>query len=326
MDYLLLVIELFIMARRLAPDLSARVQRLGYRYRHWSDPQSGSPRGASRHPTPSQPPRSLTDRGERTSMKALILAAGRGRRLWPFTTDRPKCLLSIGPTSILEQQLLNLERILVRDVVLVCGFGADLVGRVLDAYRGPLRIKLLYNPFFALSDNLISLWVARAEMDGDFVLLNGDNVFHPDILVHLLATTGPCHLMVDRKPSYDDDDMKLQLQGCRVRRIGKDLPLETVDAESLGIMIFRGAGSGWMRQALEEAVGGGEAVQRCYVDGIQALIDRGYPVSCCEAQGLPWTDVDTLEDLSAVRHRQPLYQVAPGSPPSLHYQEAGEQV
>ncbi|NKB68826.1 MAG: NTP transferase domain-containing protein [Candidatus Latescibacteria bacterium] len=259
-------------------------------------------------------------------MKALILAAGRGRRLWPFTADRPKCLLSIGPTSILEQQLRNLERIAVSQVALVCGFGVDLIARQLDAYCGPLRIKLLYNPFFDRADNLISMWLARPEMDGDFVLLNGDNVFHPDILPRLLASTGPCTLMASHKASYDDDDMKLQLQGRQVRRIGKDLPLPTAVGESLGIMAFRGNGRRWIFAALEKAVRDQSSMQRCYVDALQMLIDQGRPVEICSAHDLPWADVDTPADLRMVRNQLSLYQASPPSPRPQHYREVGEQL
>ena len=58
-------------------------------------------------------------------MKALILAAGRGSRLWPYTVDRPKCLLHLDGASILDHQLQQLERISVCEVVLVCGFGVE---------------------------------------------------------------------------------------------------------------------------------------------------------------------------------------------------------
>ena len=115
-------------------------------------------------------------------MKAIVLAAGQGRRLWPFTANCPKCLLSIGAGSILEQQLANLEGAGIREVVLVCGFGVERVRTALAAFQGKLSVKLRYNPFYALADNLVSLWTARAEMERNFLLLNGENVFHPQIL------------------------------------------------------------------------------------------------------------------------------------------------
>ena len=241
-------------------------------------------------------------------MKALILAAGQGRRLWPFTTDCPKCLLTVGQESILEHQLHNLEQVGIHQVVVVCGFGAEHVRDQVEAYPDRLRIKILYNPFYAISENLVSLWVARSEMDRDFVLLNGDNVFHPDIVRQLLPVEDPCCLMIDRKAFYDDDDMKLQLQDDRVLNIGKSLPLALTDAESIGIMRFSGEGVGMIRQMLEEIVMEQKALHSYFLDSIQGLITRGYPVTYREVGYLPWADIDTPEDLRAARHRVHLYQ------------------
>jgi choline kinase len=231
-------------------------------------------------------------------MKALILAAGQGRRLWPFTADRPKCLLLVGGASILEWQLRHLEQAGICQAVLVCGFGFEQMRAAVASYRGPLRLKLLYNPFYGVSDNLISLWVARAEMDEEFLLINGDNVFHPDILDRLLQVQEPCSLLACRKAAYDEDDMKLQLCGARLRRIGKDIASRETQAESVGIMRFADQGVEWLHQALSSY----------FVAGIQRLVEAGRPVHCCFADNLPCADVDTPADLHFVRQHLHLYQ------------------
>lgn len=242
-------------------------------------------------------------------MKAIVLAAGQGRRLWPFTASHPKCLLPIGAGSILEQQLANLEGAGIREVVLVCGFGIERIRAALAAFRGNLAVKLSYNPFYAHADNLVSLWTVRAELDRDFLLLNGDNVFHPQILQHLLAAQECCCLMIRRKDSYDQDDMKLHVEGGRVRAIGKALP--AAHAESVGIMRFAGEGRRCLVEVLEEIVAAaGTASKLRYVAGVQRLIDLGHPVAGCEVGDLPWADVDTPEDLRFVRHHLHLFQGA----------------
>lgn len=240
-------------------------------------------------------------------MKAIVLAAGQGRRLWPFTAHCPKCLLPIGAGSILGQQLANLEGAGIREVVLVCGFGSERIRAALDAFRGRLSVKIRYNPFYALADNLVSLWTARAEMDRDFLLLNGDNVFHPQILQHLLAAEDCCCLMMRRKECYDPDDMKLQVEGGQVRAIGKNLP--AAHAESVGIMRFGSEGRRRLLGVLEELVArAGTSSKLCYAAGVQRLIDLGQPVAGCEVGDLPWADVDTPEDLCFVRRRLDLFQ------------------
>jgi len=234
-------------------------------------------------------------------MKALILAAGRGRRLWPLTAESPKCLLDIGGTTILEHQLGNLTAAGIGRVVVICGHGVEGVRQELSAYVGRADVSIVYNPFFADADNLISLWAARSEMDADFLLLNGDNVFHPLILPRILSMEASACVAVRRRERYDVDDAKVQLADQRVVRIGKDLAASPTHAESIGILRFAGRGVPAIRRALEVAVMADGARHSLFLDGIQGLIDQDHPVAFCDVGELPWTDVDTPEDLRYVR-------------------------
>lgn len=233
-------------------------------------------------------------------MKALILAAGRGRRLWPFTAERPKCLLEVGGITLLERQLHNLRAAGLQRIVVVCGFGVEKIRSVVDAL--PFAdVKLLYNPFYAISDNLISLWVARSEMDEDLILLNGDNIFHPGSVQALLQQRAPCSLLAARKARYADDDMKLYLDGECVSHIGKSLDCRRTDAESLGMLSFRDRGAAALRQALEQIVLNDSALSSHFPSVIQHMIDTGQPFTSCFARPFACSDVDTPADLARVR-------------------------
>src|SRR3546814_20225849 len=77
--------------------------------------------------------------------------------------------------------------------------------------------------------------MARAEMEGGFLLLNGDTLFEPGIARRLIAAPpAPVTLTIDRKPNYDSDDMKVVVEGTRLREVGKTLPPERVNGESIG--------------------------------------------------------------------------------------------
>ena len=258
-------------------------------------------------------------------MKAFILSAGRGRRLWPFTADTPKCLLPVGGSDILLHQLENLRTAGIDRVILVCGHGLHRVRQRLLALPDGIAVRLIFNPFFAMSDNLVSLWAARSEMDEDFILSNGDNLFHPGILKPLLATDAECCLMAQRKGAYGDDDMKLQLRGDRVTRIGKAIPLDRTHAESIGIIRFSGEGVTRMCRALEEVLTERAALRRFFLDAIQCLIDGGFPVNWADTGGLPWIDVDTPDDLAFAQEQFHQFSASSGavSPTPSHVGTAG---
>ena len=230
-------------------------------------------------------------------MKAIILSAGQGRRLLPLTERVPKCILPVCGRPLIGRQIDTLTQCGIGDIAVVVGFGAEAVETQLAELHGPRRIRTLYNPFFASTDNLVSCWVARVEMQQDFLLLNGDTLFDATVLEQLLAAPmHPVTLAVSRKDRYDDDDMKVIRDGDRLVQVGKKLPLDRVDAESIGMMTFRGDGPRLFRDAIEHAIRTPEAQKQWYLSLIDTLARRGVvftrPVP---AQG--WTEVDSAADL-----------------------------
>jgi choline kinase len=237
-------------------------------------------------------------------MKAILLSAGQGRRLLPLTSKLPKCLLRVrGQATILDEQLGALARCGVREAVLMVGFGADRVERaVAERRENGLAIRTCFNPFYAQSDNLVTAWLARHEMDGDFVLLNGDTLFEPAVLERLLARgRGPAALAVAHKALYDGDDMKVTLDAeGRLRAIGKNLEGRP-DGEAIGMTVFRGEGAAALRGALDAAVRRDGALRDWYTSVLGELAAR-LPLHAVSIQGLWWTEIDDASDLDAARH------------------------
>ena len=120
-------------------------------------------------------------------MKAVILSAGQGKRLLPFTAEQPKCTVCVNGQSIVEWQIQELLRAGIGTIRIVVGFGADKVENLLAKWKNSGSIRTLYNPFYALADNLISCWVARHEMTEEFILINGDTLFESAVLEGLLS-------------------------------------------------------------------------------------------------------------------------------------------
>jgi choline kinase len=230
--------------------------------------------------------------------RAIILAAGQGRRLLPLTAEQPKCLLQVAGRSVLEWQVDNLLAAGIADIVVVTGFRADVVDAVIARRYAGSAVRTLFNPFFEVADNLASCWLARGFMTDDFLLLNGDTLFERGVLDRLLAApAAPVTLTVDRKDSYDDDDMKVQLEEGKVRHVSKTLPHDQVHAESIGMLYFRDRGPELFRTALESAMRHPTSLRLWYLSMVDALAARGC-VQACAITGLRWTEIDFPGDLA----------------------------
>ncbi len=237
-------------------------------------------------------------------MKIIILAAGQGRRLLPLTENAPKALLDIHGRSLLAVQVEAFCACGAEEIVVLTGFRAATIeqelGRLAPQFPGTV-LRSLYNPFFAVADNLASCWMARHEMGDEFILVNGDNLFRRDLVQTLLASPdAPITLAIDRKSSYDADDMKVMLDGARLTEIGKRLPLDTVDAESIGMILFRGKGPGLFRGALEDAMLEADALRRWYLSVIGTLA-RDVDVHTASIEAHEWCEVDVPLDLQHAR-------------------------
>ncbi|MDX1710736.1 MAG: phosphocholine cytidylyltransferase family protein [Rhodovibrionaceae bacterium] len=252
-------------------------------------------------------------------MKALILSAGQGSRLLPLTKDRPKCLLPLGNgRTILEWQIAELAEAGVTEAVVITGFRSEEVeAHLADVSIPSLRLTSLFNPFFQVADNLGTCWMARHEMDGDFLLLNGDTVFEAGIARKLIAEArAPITVTIDQKPSYDADDMKVRLDGERLTAIGKGLSHEETHAESIGMLLFRGDGPKLFRDTLETAMRTPEGLRWWYLKAIDRLARQNH-VGTVSVDGMDWGEVDYPADLEAAQHMVASWQrQEPGTRPA----------
>lgn len=236
-------------------------------------------------------------------MRVIILAAGQGKRLLPLTADVPKALLDIGGKSLIERQIEAFAENGLKDFVVLTGYGAQRMEEALTliAQRLGVRVATVFNPFYAVADNLASCWLARHEMTGDFIQVNGDNVFRGDLVARLLSAPAvPVAVAINRKDSFDADDMKVMLDGERLTEVGKTLPVDTVDAEAIGFYVFRGTGVASYRSELELAMRNPEALKRWFPSVVGALAKK-IPVGTIAITGLRWSEVDFPVDLQQAR-------------------------
>jgi len=231
--------------------------------------------------------------------RAIILAAGQGKRLLPLTEARPKCLIELSGRSLLAWQLLRLQAAGVDEALIVTGFRADAVEAEIASLGLSMPVKTAFNPFYTVSDNTASCWIVREAFDRDVLVLNGDTLFGPGVAERLLdAPEAEITVTIDRKPSYDADDMKVLTEGDRLRAIGKTIG--AYDAESIGFLRFSKAGAARFRAGVEHVLQTPDGLRRWYLSVIDELAHTGVDVRVASVEGLEWGEMDFPPDVDAL--------------------------
>jgi len=234
-------------------------------------------------------------------MKAIILSAGQGSRLGHMVDEKPKCLIDFNGRTLLDRQLDTLEANGVHEAVVVTGFHDDLVEEALAKRSGGPKVRTIFNPFYKVADNTGSLFMAREELSGDCLVWNGDTLVSGALMRRVVGNDRPgiC-VTIDRKDGYDEDDMKVVEHDGRLKAIGKRLDLETVNAESIGLLAFRSGGAERFREAIEHAMRTPEGTTIWYLRVIHNLAQSS-EVWTFDINGEEWGEVDFPPDVDAAR-------------------------
>lgn len=171
-------------------------------------------------------------------LRAAILAAGRGVRIG---ADKPKGLLPVnGHKSLLHYQLQGLRRAGVQDLLVVTGFAPDAVQEVVTQEWGSDDVTFVFNARYASWGNFHSVRMAVDQSPGmDVLVVNSDIVVAPEVYERVIQTPSDLVLAVQVRRRLDDEDMRVQLHGNRVRAIGKDLKMSISHGEYAGISMIR---------------------------------------------------------------------------------------
>ena len=148
-------------------------------------------------------------------MLGMVLAAGAGRRLRPYTDTLPKALVPVdGETTIMDITLRNMAASGLTDVVVVVGYCAKAVEERKEELeeRHGVELTLSYNDKAEEWNNAYSLWTAREFFSEGVLLVNGDTVHPVSVEETLLAARGPELLLaVDDVKNLADEEMNVTL-------------------------------------------------------------------------------------------------------------------
>jgi choline kinase len=237
-------------------------------------------------------------------MIGMVLAAGAGRRLRPYTDTLPKALVPVdGETTILDIALRNLAEVELTDVVIVVGYQAGAVEERkagLESRYG-VAITLVHNDKAEEWNNAYSMWLAREHFTEGVLMVNGDTVHPVSVERTLLEHRGPDVLLaVDDQKKLADEEMKIILDDDgHLRRITKLMDPATANGEYIGATLLEPAAAEPLADALKATWERDPDLY--YEDGYQELVDRGGKVAVAPIGAVDWVEVDNHDDLEKAR-------------------------
>jgi L-glutamine-phosphate cytidylyltransferase len=240
-------------------------------------------------------------------MRAIILAAGSGKRLNKYTHELPKGMLEVGGKPLLEHQLNCYRKNGVNDIVIVKGFMQHKI-----SFPG---ITYYVNEKYSTTNMVESLFCSAGELNGDVIISYGDIIFDSAVLETVIADKHDISVVVDMawknywqsrygKIDFDTESLKIDAEG-NISELGADNPpLETIDARYVGIIrlsqrgteIFKSVYNDAKQKFSGKAWLSGRTFENIFMtDFLQELINRKYPVHALKING-GWLEFDTNED------------------------------
>ncbi|MZE79832.1 sugar phosphate nucleotidyltransferase [Streptomyces xinghaiensis] len=244
-------------------------------------------------------------------MIGLVLAAGAGRRLRPYTDTLPKALVPVGPadnpeaTTVLDIALGNFAEVGLTEVAIVVGYRKEAVYERREALEKKygVKITLIDNDKAEEWNNAYSLWCARDVLGQGVILANGDTVHPVSVEKTLLAARGQGQkiiLALDTVKSLADEEMKVITDPEKgVRRITKLMEPAEATGEYIGVTLIEAEAAAELADALKTTFE--KDPDLYYEDGYQELVNRGFKIDVAPIGDVRWVEIDNHDDLARGR-------------------------
>lgn len=240
-------------------------------------------------------------------MYGMVLAAGAGRRLRPYTDTLPKALVPVdGETTIFDISLRNLASVGLTEIVAVVGYRAEAVERRQAEFEKTygVTLHLVHNDKAEEWNNAYSMWLAREYFSSGVLMVNGDTVHPVSVEKTLLAAEDGAEadvlLAVDDVKKLADEEMKVILDDAGfLSRITKKMDPAAANGEYIGATLVKPGAAGPLADALKATYE--RDTDLYYEDGYQELVDRGGKVAVAPIGAVDWVEVDDHDDLAKAR-------------------------
>jgi len=228
---------------------------------------------------------------------ALLLAAGKGSRLYPLTHDTPKCLTMVHEVSILERLVINLNKQGFKRLVVVTGYQEKCIREFLGTYAYGMKIDYIFNPIYETTNNIYSLWMAREIINEPFLLVESDLVFDVSLLDGMIY---PDRIAVARMQPWMNGSTVTVNQSQHVKKFQNGIAGIFDESRYKTVNIYSFSLSSWhsITERLDQYISAGR-VNNYYESVFAEMVaDCSLSLKTVSFDGKPWYEIDTLEDMA----------------------------
>ena len=238
-------------------------------------------------------------------IKVILLVAGEGKRLHPYTKNIPKCMVKINGVSLIDRQLDILNSEGIKNILMVGGYKADMLKKK--------NIPLILNKRYHETNMVWSLFCAEHKMDGDIIVSYGDIVYSQTILRTLLKSKADISVVIDKKwegywrsrnenPLDDAESLKLRNDGTILEIGKKPKSIDEIEGQYIGLIKFSAKGINHIKktfQKLNENKFENLSMENAYMtDLLQAMIASGIKITAIPVLE-SWIEIDTVSDIES---------------------------
>ena len=243
-------------------------------------------------------------------MKAIILAAGEGKRLRPLTKEIPKCMVKLFGKSILERQIGVFQKAKIEQIIVVNGYKKEKI--IIP------NIQQYHNLDYNSTNMLETLFCVEKEFEECIIISYGDIIFEDKVLKSLLESNEDISVIIDKKwekywharmdePINDVESLKTNSDGF-ITNIGEPVKkLEEIEGQYIGLMKFQNEGISRMKEFYKKMKKQSEETgknplnpkipfKKSYLtDFLRGLINDGNKIKAIPIEN-GWLELDTYQD------------------------------
>jgi len=242
-------------------------------------------------------------------LKAIILAAGEGRRLRPLTDNKPKCMVELFGKNLLDWKVNLLKKYGISDIIVITGYMSEKINLK--------QVRFYKNNLFETTNMVETLFCAREEFDDSLLIIYGDIIFEEKILEKILKSEDEISVVIDQNwkeywkirfnnPLDDAESLSLDKDGF-IQNIGQKVnDIDDISGQYIGLIKFS---KNSIQKILmfydkmkEESKNGKNPLnenlsfEKSYMtDFLQAMINSGFKI-----KGIPvkngWLELDSIND------------------------------